>query len=101
MPAIHIVGGGSQNEHLCQLTADLSGRQVIAGPVEATALGNAMVSAIALGMQPHLTDTISARKMIENSNLGLKKFLPSEGINPNTIAQVRTRYEKLTQEDMR
>jgi hypothetical protein len=39
--------------------------------------------------------------MIENSNLGLKKFLPSAGINPNTIAQVRTRYEKLTQEDMR
>ncbi len=101
MPAIHIVGGGSQNEHLCQLTADISGRQVIAGPVEATALGNAMVSAIALGMQPHLTDAISARKMIENSNLGLKKFLPIEGINPNTIAQVRTRYEKLTQEDMR
>ena len=101
MPAIHIVGGGSQNEHLCQLTADISGREVIAGPVEATALGNAMVSAIAIGGHSHLTDTISARRLIENSNLGLKKFLPSQGRDINTIAQVRTRYEILTQEDMR
>jgi rhamnulokinase len=101
MPAIHIVGGGSQNEHLCQLTADISGRQVIAGPVEATAMGNAMVQAIALGMQPHLTDTISARALIESSNLGLKKYEPSKAADPNTIAQVRTRYEKLTLEDMR
>ena len=101
MPAIHIVGGGSQNEHLCQLTADISGRQVIAGPVEATAMGNAMVQAIALGQQPHLTDTISARALIESSNLGLKKFDPSKDADPNTIAAVRARYEKLTMEDMR
>jgi len=101
MPAIHIVGGGSQNEHLCQLTADISSRQVIAGPVEATAMGNAMVQAIALGQQGHLTDTISARALIESSNLGLKKFDPSKDADPNTIAQVRARYEKLTLEDMR
>jgi len=101
MPAIHIVGGGSQNEHLCQLTADISGRQVIAGPVEATALGNAMVSAIATGAHTDLTDTISARALIEKSNLGLKQYLPSQGRDTNTIAQVRTSYEVLTQEDMR
>jgi hypothetical protein len=52
-------------------------------------------------MQPHLTDTISARALIESSNLGLKKYDPSKEIDPNTIAQVRTRYEKLTLEDMR
>lgn len=101
MPAIHIVGGGSQNEHLCQLTADISNRQVIAGPVEATAMGNAMVQAIALGKHPHLTDTISARMLIEASNLGLKKYNPKKAPDPNTIALVRTRYEKLTLEDMR
>lgn len=47
---IHIVGGGSQNALLCQLTADLSGIPVLAGPVEATALGNVLVQARALGL---------------------------------------------------
>lgn len=46
---IHIVGGGSQNTLLCQLTADATGRRVLAGPVEATALGNILVQARAAG----------------------------------------------------
>jgi rhamnulokinase len=46
---IHIVGGGSQNELLCQLTADSTRVPVIAGPVEATALGNVLVQARAIG----------------------------------------------------
>ena len=46
---VHIVGGGSQNRLLCQLTADSTGKRVIAGPVEATALGNIMVQARAEG----------------------------------------------------
>ena len=47
--AIHIVGGGSQNSLLCQLTADATQLPVLAGPVEATALGNVMVQAYARG----------------------------------------------------
>jgi rhamnulokinase len=47
--AIHIVGGGSQNGLLCQLTADACNRQVYAGPAEATALGNVLAQLIALG----------------------------------------------------
>ena len=46
---VHIVGGGSQNALLCQLTADRTGRVVAAGPVEATALGNVLVQARAAG----------------------------------------------------
>ena len=46
---IHIVGGGCQNELLNQFTADATGRPVLAGPVEATAMGNAIVQAIACG----------------------------------------------------
>ncbi|MFG2043203.1 rhamnulokinase family protein [Dactylosporangium sp. NPDC048998] len=46
---VHMVGGGAQNELLCQLTADACGRPVLAGPVEAGALGNVLVQARALG----------------------------------------------------
>ncbi|TKV29123.1 rhamnulokinase [Arthrobacter sp. NamB2] len=47
---IHVVGGGSQNALLCQLTADRTGLPVLAGPVEATALGNVLVQARAAGL---------------------------------------------------
>ncbi|MNO48128.1 Rhamnulokinase [compost metagenome] len=46
---VHMVGGGIQNRLLCQLTADAAGREIIAGPVEASALGNLLVQLAALG----------------------------------------------------
>ena len=49
LTTIYIVGGGVQNRLLCQLTADACGRTVVAGPAEATAIGNLMTQAIAAG----------------------------------------------------
>jgi rhamnulokinase len=49
LETINMAGGGIQNQLLCQLTADVAGRRVLAGPVEATAIGNILVQAIGLG----------------------------------------------------
>lgn len=61
---VHVVGGGSQNALLCQLTATATRRPVVAGPVEATALGNVLVQARAAGAAtgglPHLRGLIAA-----------------------------------------
>lgn len=54
LDTIRIVGGGSQNGLLCQLTADACRRRVVAGPVEATALGNMLVQAVACGALPDI-----------------------------------------------
>jgi len=59
LDTIRIVGGGSQNHLFCQLTADACHRTVVAGPVEATALGNILVQAVASG---HLPDIASGRQ---------------------------------------
>ena len=47
---VHVLGGGSQNVLLCQLTADRTGRRVLAGPVEATAIGNVLIQARTAGL---------------------------------------------------
>ena len=53
---IHVVGGGAQNSLLCRLTAEAARRPVVAGPVEATAIGNVMVQAYARGYVGSLAD---------------------------------------------
>ena len=59
---VHIVGGGSRNELLCQLTADACGLPVLAGPVEASALGNVLVQARTLGAR--LPDLEAMRALV-------------------------------------
>jgi rhamnulokinase len=61
---IHIVGGGAHNELLCRWTADAAGMPVVAGPVDATAIGNLAVQAIALG---ELSTLDEARAVIRDS----------------------------------
>jgi rhamnulokinase len=61
---IHIVGGGTQNRLLCQMAADACNRPVLAGPIEATAIGNCLMQAIASG---DVADVGQAREVVRRS----------------------------------
>jgi len=69
---LHIVGGGIQNELLCQFTADATGRKVVAGPVEATASGNILMPAKAAGQLKSIEE---ARQVVRNS-FEMKEYQP-------------------------
>jgi rhamnulokinase len=71
---IHLVGGGALNELLCQLTADACGLPVIAGPVEATAVGNILVQARARGLVEG--DLESLRALVRATH-DLKRYVPA------------------------
>lgn len=70
---VHVVGGGSQNHLLCQLTADATGLPVLAGPSEAAALGNVLVQARTLGAD--LPDLAAMRAFIRRTH-ELHRFDP-------------------------
>jgi len=74
---IHIIGGGANNHFLNQLTADATGLRVIAGPTEATAIGNIMIQAKTLGYVDSLADI---RQIVANS-FDLVHFVPSEELD--------------------
>ena len=74
---IHIIGGGTKDEFLCQLAANACGVKVVAGPIEATAIGNISTALIALG---EIKDRNQARQMISD-NENVKTFLPQESLN--------------------
>jgi rhamnulokinase len=71
---VHVVGGGARNHLLNRLTADACGRPVVAGPQEATALGNLLVQARALGDLPAGT---SVREAARRSS-ALLEYLPGQ-----------------------
>ena len=74
LAVVHVVGGGSRNDLLLQLTADACGRPVVAGPAEATALGNILVQARALGAAPG--DLAGLRDLVRATQR-LRRFQPS------------------------
>jgi rhamnulokinase len=81
---IQIVGGGSRNRLLNQFTADATGRSVIAGPVEATALGNIAMQMLATGA---VTDLAEARRIIEHS-------FPVERFEPSAADRWNAQYQR-------
>ena len=82
---IHIIGGGMQNRLLNQFTADATHRTVVTGPIEATAIGNILMQAVALG---HIQSLDQARAIVRHS------FKP-ETYEPKAAAQWAAAYEKL------
>ena len=71
---LHILGGGTKDRLLCQMSADSTGLPVVAGPVEATALGNIIIQLTALGALP---DIDAGRALIARSE-ELKRYAPAE-----------------------
>ncbi len=85
---VHIVGGGSRNKLLNQLTADAANIRVVAGPAEATASGNVLVQAIAAGA---VKDLAEARQIVRNS-FDTKIFEPKPS---EAIEAARARFDQL------
>ncbi|MEU6128975.1 rhamnulokinase family protein [Saccharopolyspora sp. NPDC047091] len=75
LSTVHIVGGGARNELLCRLTAERTGRPVVAGPVEATALGNVLVQARAAGL---LTGGLDSLRALVRSTCAPRTYRPGE-----------------------
>jgi len=74
---VHIVGGGARNDLLCQLTADACGIPVLAGPVEATAIGNILVQARALGS---VGSTLAEMRALIRATQEVRRFEPQEPV---------------------
>jgi rhamnulokinase len=72
---LHVFGGGTKNRLLNQFSADATGRTVVTGPVEATAIGNILMQAITLGELSSLQD---ARHMVRRS-FGIEGYHPRDG----------------------
>lgn len=84
LETIHIVGGGTQNRLLCQMAADACNRPVVTGPIEATAIGNAMMQAVSRRDVDSISD---AREVIRNS-------FPMEQFTPVSPAPWDDAYER-------
>lgn len=88
LDTVHIVGGGAQNGLLCQMAADACNRRVVAGPIEATAIGNVMMQAVASG---DVTSIADAREVIRDS-FAVEEYLPR---HPAPWDEAYARFQKL------
>jgi len=70
---LNIVGGGIQNELLCQFAADATGKKIVAGPIEATAMGNILMQMVAAGK---IESVAQGRKVIKKS-VELEEYMPT------------------------
>ncbi len=86
---IHVIGGGMRNRALCQLTADMTGLPVIAGPGEATAIGNILVQARAVG---ELSSLAEMRELV-TASFATQRYEPSAD---DSAAQTYERFLSLT-----
>ncbi|WP_258039648.1 FGGY-family carbohydrate kinase, partial [Streptomyces sp. SM1] len=82
---VHVVGGGTRNALLCQLTADACGLPVVAGPTEAAALGNVLVQARAHG---RVGDLAGMRRLLARTQ-PLTRYAPRGGTQRWRAAQAR------------
>jgi rhamnulokinase len=86
---VHIVGGGCQNRLLCQLTAEATGRPVVAGPSEGTALGNILVQARATG---HLHGGLLDLRRVAAASTATTRYEPGQlGIPAERWAEAERR----------
>lgn len=84
LTVVHIVGGGSQNRLLNQFTANATGRRVVTGPIEATAIGNILMQMLALG---HIDSLSQGRELVRCS-------FPVETYEPQDITAWDDAYGK-------
>jgi rhamnulokinase len=88
---VHLVGGGARNSLLCQLTADACGLPVVAGPVEAAALGNAVVQARAAGL---LSGGLDELRALLRATQQTRTFPPAAGAAGNwQVAEERVPWQ--------
>jgi len=81
---LHIIGGGSKNDLLNQFTANAIGRKVVAGPSEATAIGNVMIQAMGAG----IVSSLEEMRSIVHASIETKEFIPQ------AVEEWRTAYDK-------
>jgi rhamnulokinase len=87
-PVIHIIGGGTQNKLLNQFAANATGKKVVAGPVEATAIGNILIQAVAMNELSSLDEATA----ILNRSFDVENYAPCEKL---AWDEAYERYERL------